>query len=191
MDRRQQKTRNAIFFAFEKLLTRKNYNKITVQEIIDEANVGRTTFYAHFETKDELLEEMCTTLFDHVFADYPGLKEHRTFVSTPEQAFSIITHMLYHLRDNGTYIRRLITGESSEIFLRYFSQYINEPVTNCLLSGKDPDHLPVPVAFLRNHISGSFVNMVQWWMATGMTLSPDEMAVYFLKVIEPVFYEKK
>ncbi|MBQ5801490.1 MAG: TetR/AcrR family transcriptional regulator, partial [Clostridia bacterium] len=52
MDRRQRKTRDAIFKAFIQLLSQKNCNDITVGEIIDLADVGRATFYAHFETKD-------------------------------------------------------------------------------------------------------------------------------------------
>ena len=43
MDRRQRKSRKAILSAFSRLLERKSYSRITVQEIIDEADVGRTT----------------------------------------------------------------------------------------------------------------------------------------------------
>jgi AcrR family transcriptional regulator len=60
LDRRQKRTRQAIFNAFSQLLSKYNYNQISVQQIIDTANIGRTTFYSHYETKESLLEDLCT-----------------------------------------------------------------------------------------------------------------------------------
>ena len=51
-------TKYSIFNAFTALLSEKDFNQITVGEIIDGADVGRATFYAHFETKDFLLKEL-------------------------------------------------------------------------------------------------------------------------------------
>ena len=79
MDRRQRKTRNAIFQAFTRLLEKKTYSALTVQEIIDEADISRSTFYAHFETKDELLKAMCTDIFGHVFSHEIMSEEHHDF----------------------------------------------------------------------------------------------------------------
>ena len=185
MDRRQQKTRTAIFNAFETLLTQKNYNKITVREIIDTADVGRTTFYDHFETKDELLRELCEHLFRHVFSNHSGIENPHNVPLTEGDPKGIITHILCHLKDNGHSIARLIAGESSEIFLTYFKKYTDDLLMKTLLNKMTPK-LQIPESFLKNHISGSFVNMIQWWIRNGMKESPEKLAEYFLAVIEPI-----
>ena len=186
MDRRQQKSRAAIFRAFEDLLERESYNKITVQQIIDGANVGRTTFYAHFETKDELLKELCTELFDHVFSDRPDPESTHDFSLSEGDFRTIVTHILYHLRDKGSQLGRLMMGETSGEFLRYFRQYLNRLVCRYMVSGLGRHSGRVPEEFLENHISGSFVNMVQWWILRGMKEKPEELADHFLAVIEPI-----
>ena len=66
-DRRISKTRKAIYTAFLQLLNQKNFEMITVQEIIDLADVGRSTFYSHYESKELLLDELCRYLFHHLF----------------------------------------------------------------------------------------------------------------------------
>ena len=186
MDRRQQKSRKAIFEAFERLLGQKAYSKITVQEIIDEANVGRTTFYAHFETKDSLLQEMCDGLFDHVFSDRPGMENGHNFSLSEGDARTIVTHMLYHLGENGKSLSRLLTGESSDVFLHCFKDYLDTLLREILVSEFHRKNEKVSEEFLRNHISGSFVNMVQWWVRGGMKETPEQLADSYLAVIEPI-----
>ena len=94
MDRRQKKTRKAVFEAFTSLLEVKSYSNISVQEIIDAANIGRSTFYAHFETKDELLRAMCTEIFEHVFSDDLHEESTHDFSSRKKDIVGEITHIL-------------------------------------------------------------------------------------------------
>jgi len=136
MDRRQKKTRAAIFRAFSDLLEKKNYNTITVQEIIDAADIGRTTFYAHFETKDDLLKELCAELFDHIIqsaADSTHTHGQYSDGGAPE---SVFCHLFQHLAENGNNIFGLLSCESNEIFLRYFKDSLNELVRS-QLSGRE------------------------------------------------------
>lgn len=186
MDRRQQKTRAAIFNAFIASLGRKNYNNITVQEIIDEANIGRSTFYAHFETKDDLLKELCVELFGHVINSAIGSSHTHGLYSDNSAPDSVFCHLLQHLEKNHNNILGLLSCESIEIFLRYFKDSLNELVRIQFIDQNRKRNISLPDDFLVNHISGSFVEMILWWIKGHRKQSPTELDRYFRAVIDPI-----
>ncbi|MDO5718889.1 MAG: TetR/AcrR family transcriptional regulator [Tissierellia bacterium] len=183
MDRRKIKTREAIFEAFQKLLSKKSYTRITVQEIIDEANIGRSTFYSHFETKDYLLKEMCTEIFDHVFSNALEVEKTHDFSESRENPKDLIAHILYHLKDNQESIITIMTCESRDLFVRYFKGYLNKMIVGIFPDPKKG----LPNDFVKHHISSSFIEMVNWWISNKMAQSPEEMADYYLSVILPIY----
>ena len=189
MDRRQQKTRAAIFSAFGKLLSKKNYNKITVQEIIDEANIGRTTFYAHFETKDDLLKELCEELFGHIIDSALDCTHTHGLYSNANVPESIFCHLLQHLQENDNNILELLSCESNDIFLRYFKSCLSELIRTQFGDFIIQKRSDVPTDFLINHISGSFVEMVLWWIKGGLKYKPEQLDQYFRYVLKPVVPE--
>ena len=180
MDRRQQKTRAAIFSAFRELLSIKKFSNITVQDIIDRANIGRSTFYAHFETKDELLKAMCTDIFSHVFSDDLLSEQTHDFSGHKNGLKARITHLLYHLKENSHDIIGILSCESGDLFMQYFKQYLSEMFEKyqCHFT-KD-----IPAAFLTNYLVGSFSETVIWWITVNqMAYTPEEIAGYYVALV--------
>ncbi|MCD8338885.1 MAG: TetR/AcrR family transcriptional regulator [Burkholderiales bacterium] len=186
MDRRQQKTRAAIFEAFGKLLAEEGYNKITVQDIIDAANIGRSTFYGHFDTKADLLREMNKELFDHIFESAMDHSHKHGLYSKSTAPNSVFCHLLQHLQENDHHILGLLSGESSDLFQRYFKDSLKELIRKKYFDQLRTNDSGVPIDFLINHISGSFVEMVLWWLKGNKKQSPEQLDQYFRTVIEPI-----
>lgn len=179
MDRRQQKTRKAIFDALGTLLERKRFENITVQEIIDEANIGRSTFYAHFETKDDLLKEMCTDIFQHIFNDrLPQEADHDYSTGSPNLELKL-GHILYHLRESKGNLKGILDGESGELFMRFLKKYLRDLFERY----KKDFSADIPADFLLHHLSASFAEAVKWWMTEDTKHSPEEVASYYMAII--------
>lgn len=186
MDRRQKKTREAIFQAFTALLAEKNYNQISVQEIIDVANIGRTTFYAHFETKDYLLKDLCEELFGHIIDTAMGLPHGHYHYSCGSATDSVFLHLLRHLQENDRNILELLISENNEIFIQYFKSNLRQLIISQYADKGLLVNAKLPEDYLVNHISSSFVETVSWWLSRGMQESPEEITEYFLATIEPI-----
>ena len=183
MDRRQKKTREAIFKAFTALLSKKHFNQITVGEIIEGADVGRATFYAHFETKEFLLKELCEELFCHLFdATEVGEHSHKHIFSCDAPS-SIILHLLQHLQKNDNNVLNLLACENNELFAGYFKENMKALIKKQLHLFADKRAENIPEDYWINHVCATFVETVKWWVDKGMKESPETLAEYFLAVV--------
>lgn len=179
MDRRQQKTRQAIFNAFSGLLEKKSFGNITVQEIIDSANVGRSTFYAHFETKEGLLEAMCTDIFQHVFSDDLRRESNHDFSHAGHSFENEIIHILYHLQENRRNLRGLLSCDSGDIFMGYFKGYLRDMFSAYL----QQRHFSAPQAYVLDMAVSSFTETVRWWITGQDIYTPEQTAAFFMEFI--------
>jgi len=186
MDRRQKKTREAIFSAFTALLAEKSYHQISVQEIIDAADVGRTTFYAHFETKDFLLKDLCGELFGHIIDTAMGLPHGHYHCCSACPTDSVFLHLLRHLQENDRNILQLLSSQNNELFLRYFKSNLKGLILTQYADTGLLEKSRLPQDYLVNHISSSFVETVEWWLSHKMSEPPEVIAEYFLAAIEPI-----
>lgn len=175
MDKRQQKTRKLIFEAFGTLLGKKSYDRITVQEIIDLANIGRSTFYAHFETKDELLNAMCNQIFGHIFSEVLSAEKNHDFSNGDNTVSAKLTHLLCHLKEQQSNIVNLLSGESGDLFMSYFKVYLERLFSQCEFSLD----LHIPQDFIINHYVSGFAEAVKWWVSENMNSEPEKIVEYF------------
>lgn len=183
MDRRQRKTREAIFSAFTALISKKDFNQITVEEIINKADVGRATFYSHFHTKDFLLKEFCEELFCHIFdAENHEPHKHKHIFECDGSSHAFL-HLFQHLQNNDNNILTLLSSQNNELFLRYFRTNIESLVEShlSLFDSKRRDGLPD--LFWKNHITSTFIETIRWWIDHGTKESPETITEYFFKVV--------
>ena len=179
MDRRQRKTREAIFSAFIDLLAEKNYSQITVGEILARADIARATFYAHFETKDYLLKALCEDLFCHIFDGtqaHPPEHRHLFQCDPPDSAF---LHLFQHLMRDDNHVLKLLSGRNNELFLGYFKELLQTMAASQLTLFAGRKHDALPEDFWVRHIAATFVETLRWWLDKGMEESPETFCQYF------------
>lgn len=183
MDRRQRKTREAIFSAFTELLSKKDFNQITVGEIIDSADIGRATFYAHFETKDFLLKEFCEELFCHIFDTEKNTQNNHKHIFACDGSTFVFLHLFQHLQKNDNNILTLLSSQNNELFMRYFKNNLEILIESHLSLFDCSKKKDIPYSFWKNHIISTFVETIRWWIDNGMKESPELITEYFFMVV--------
>lgn len=179
MDRRQRKTREAIFSAFVELLSKKDFNEITVGEIIEKADIARATFYSHFETKEYLLKELLEELFCHIFDSNSNEYNNHKHIFNCDAPDSVFLHLFQHFKKNDNNILELLSSQNNDLFLSYFKTNLKTMIKSQLDLFKTRKNEKLPDDFWINHITSTFVETLRWWIDNGMKESPETITEYF------------
>jgi AcrR family transcriptional regulator len=178
-DRRSQRTQQSLIEALIALLAVKHYDEISINDIVEHANVGRSTFYAHYQTKDDLLKSGFERALDMLI-------EHVSF-SEAGQGLQIDTTLFFrHAQGHYEIYRTLVWGSGFDILTKgghaALSARFQERFT-LLLSGKPEPS--IPLAILSYSMAGTLLLLLKWWLDNKMPYSPEYMDEIFQQLVLP------
>ena len=167
-DRRVRRTKQRLDDALESLIIEKGYDKITVQDLIDRADVGRSTFYAHYETKDELLISW-TQLADDM--ELHMAPEHTDAGSTmPSLA------LFHHLGEYHNLYKALLGGRGIDIVTEMIHSTLLRHATSELERHPDVnDQTTIPIEVRAGFLASSLLALLTWWLDNDMPYPPEKM----------------
>jgi AcrR family transcriptional regulator len=180
-DRRIGRTLRLLQDALFTLILEKPYSAITVQDIIDRANVGRSTFYAHCRDKDDLLlrgfENMLDALSLHM--DQEGI------AATGLGMFPSLG-LFRHVQDNHQLFKAMVWGQGVDLLFKHGQAYLAERIESHLSGlsvGGQESGVPLPV--LSNFLAGAFIVLLKWWLDNRMPYSPERMDELYQQLVMP------
>jgi AcrR family transcriptional regulator len=180
LDRRVQRTRKNLQDALVSLIIEKGYPKITIQDIIDRADVGRSTFYSHYRDKDDLLfsgfDELAHDLHRHTrAAEGSGVEQNHLLHSL---------EFFTHAYDNKQLYIAMADSGGGDLILEIARQHMQNHIQAHLSQYPSiSDRIPLPV--ITNFLAGSLLSMITWWLGQNLPYSPEEMDDMFNTLAMP------
>ena len=169
-DPRISRSTHALGAALVELMLERNFNDITVQSILDRAGVSRSTFYAHFRNKDDVLHSRYERMF--------GWLEEKLETSPSETRVAPVAEFLDHLVVAGPVIASLRTSGQLDRMLdlgvAYFARMIEARIT--AIPGTTP---PAPPSLVSRMLAGALMEMIKWWDDHRASAAPAQMDATF------------
>lgn len=178
-DRRVQRTKASLHDALIGLGREKPYPSIAVKEILDRANVGRSTFSTHFRDKDDLLESGIHEILGSMQSQPRGGSPLERVV-----AFSppLLKHIDEHRRTAGPKMKRegrvIMHQRTQHVLTRLIAQEL-------ALMASDGPRLPLPKDLVARHVAATFVLVLNWWIESDSALTSTEVDACFRQMVLP------
>lgn len=173
IDRRVKRSQQALLSALVELMIEKGFEETTIADIAERANVGRSTFYAHFADKESLLRE--------------SLQGLRAFLTTAANSRRADVHpalgfglpMFEHVAESRNLFSAMVSRKSTAVDM--VQTMLVELVSDALTASGYSSNLPTRL--IAQHVVGSFLAVCSWWMTESSTLSAVEVDAAFRQLV--------
>lgn len=174
VDRRSVRTRALLQQAHMSLLLKERYEAVTIKDICDAANVGRSTFYAHYAGKDDLKRSG----LEHLRRQLMERQKQALAAPRPlgERSFGFSLSLFEHARDHIDLYRALAGGRGGEVALGAIRKMLADLVRNELVAmngGNAADAIPKEVVV--QYVVGAYMSVLIWWLDSGAKLPAEQM----------------
>ena len=168
-DRRVRRTKQRLNDALESLIIDKGYDKITVQDLIDRADVGRSTFYAHYETKHNLL----VSGFDQLAAEMDlHIAQDQTDAGSVMPSLALFDHLAEH---HHLYKAMLGSRGINIVTQMLHSRLLRHATAELKQRPDDSDQTTIPIDVRAGFLAGSLLALLTWWLDNDMPYPPESM----------------
>lgn len=177
MDRRIEKSRQAIMDAFTKLMLEKDFEKITINEIAELANVNRGTVYSHYIDIFDLLNQCIENHINKLFENCQS-KGNATNISCKDSLGRTFTYLEKH----ALFYSKMLTSKSATTFRNRLHALMVKSVEEQLaLSGLTKD---VNQEIMVQYFASATIGVIEWWVTHSMPYPAEYMAEQLLSLME-------
>jgi AcrR family transcriptional regulator len=177
-DRRPQRTRRQLSHALVELIKEKSFDDITVQNVIDRADIGRSTFYTHFRDKEDLLDKdwegFLTALAGHIDWDRVG-----------DGSFVPVAYFFHHLKEAQTFYKGLVRSRKTDWIFRNGVRYFSRNIESELNARTGSKSASIPNAILAHFLANEMFSLLQWWLDHKMPFTPERMDEIYHELVTP------
>lgn len=178
IDRRIQRTRQLLINSLIQLILEKGYEATTVQDIIDRANVGRSTFYSHFQDKEALL----MSGFENLRDVFEGFQKH----SSGETAgWNLVLALFQHAEENRQVFKALFGKQAGKVLLNHIQKALTLNLREHFQKTFPKKKPSVPLDVFVQYFVSTFLGLLVWWLDNDTSYSAAQMDEYFRKFVEP------
>lgn len=181
LDRRIQRTRKGLHDALVALMLEKGFDKITVQDVIDRANVGRSTFYLHF--KD--IEDLFLGGFENLWALF---EQHLTGQAMENASVWDLSLIVFQHAQEYTHIYKALVGKrGGQLMSAHMHKYLSVLIQENL-KRQWPKTTEVPLNLVVYHLTSSLIALLIWWVDHNIPYPPTRMNELYRQLTEPAIH---